>query len=63
MAAFEANRARGFGSFVTRAQLDLKQGQTLGGIMQQLAGLDVIRGNSGQNWITGKRAPMSRCPK
>ena len=61
MAAFEANRARGFGSFVTRAELDKKEGQTLGGVMEQLNGLDVIRGNSGQNWVTGKRAPHSGC--
>jgi hypothetical protein len=62
MAAFEANRARGFGSFLTRTELDKKEGQTLGSVMQQLSGLDVVRGSSGQAWVTGKRAPMSRCP-
>jgi hypothetical protein len=62
MAEFEANRARGFGRFITREELDKKEGQPLGSIMQQLAGLDLVRGNSGQSWVLGKHAPPTRCP-
>ena len=62
MAAFEEHRARGFGRFLTRAQLEQKEGQSLGSLMQQLSGLGIVRGIGGQNWIVARRAPMTGCP-
>jgi len=58
MVEFAANKARGFGRFITRAELDKMEGQTLENVMSQLAGLGIVRGHSGQAWITGKHAPM-----
>jgi hypothetical protein len=62
LADFEENRAKGFGRFVTRAQLDKMEGQTLGSVLQQLQGVAIIRGSGGQGWVMTKRGPSSRCP-
>jgi hypothetical protein len=62
LADFEENRAKGFGRFVTRPQLDKMEGQTLGSVLQQLQGVGLIRGSGGQSWVMTKRGPASRCP-
>ncbi len=62
LADFEENRAKGFGRFVTRPQLDKMEGQTLGSVLQQLQGIGLIRGSGGQSWVLTKRGPASRCP-
>jgi hypothetical protein len=61
MVQFEENRARGFGRFLTRADLEKMQGRNLGNAMTQLAGLDIVRGYSGEAWVAGKHAPLSGC--
>ncbi|HEY6220168.1 MAG TPA: carboxypeptidase regulatory-like domain-containing protein, partial [Gemmatimonadaceae bacterium] len=61
MADFEANRAKGFGKFITHAELEKLQGRPLGNVVSQLQGLNVLRGYSSQAWVTSKRAPRSRC--
>lgn len=62
LADFEENRAKGFGRFVTRPQLDKMEGQTLGSVLQQLQGIGLVRGSGGQSWVLTKRGPASRCP-
>ena len=62
LADFEANRARGFGRFVTRAELDKIENQSLSSVVQGLQGLGVMRGTTGQSWVTARRSPMTRCP-
>jgi hypothetical protein len=62
LADFEENRAKGFGRFVTRAQLDKMDGQPLPTVLQQLQGVSLLRGPAGQAWVVSKRGPSSRCP-
>lgn len=62
MEGFEENRAKGFGRFVTRAQLEQQSGVTLGSIVASLQGVSGLRGTAGQLWIASKRSPPSRCP-
>lgn len=62
MQGFEENRAKGFGRFVTRAQLEQQSGVTLGSIVASLQGVAGLRGSGGQLWIASKRSPPSRCP-
>ena len=61
MASFEENRAKGFGRFVTREQLEKQSGVTLGSIVSSMQGVAVIRGSGGQIWVASKRSPPSRC--
>ena len=61
MRDFEEHRKRGFGSFMSRADLAKFEGKSLGNVMTQLQGLDVVRGSGGQNWVTSKRGPVSGC--
>jgi hypothetical protein len=62
MQAFEENRAKGFGRFVTRDQLEKQSGVTLGSIVASMQGVSGLRGTGGQLWIASKRSPPSRCP-
>jgi hypothetical protein len=61
MAEFESNRARGFGRFMTRADLARQDGVTLANVMRGLPGADIMRTNSGTSFVTSKRAPISGC--
>jgi len=62
MQAFEESRAKGFGRFVTRAQLEQQSGVTLGSIVASMQGVAALRGTGGQLWVASKRTPTSRCP-
>lgn len=62
MQAFEESRAKGFGRFVTRAQLEQQSGVTLGSIVASMQGVAGLRGTAGQVWVASKRSPPSRCP-
>jgi hypothetical protein len=62
MQAFEESRAKGFGRFVTRDQLEKQSGVTLGSIVASMQGVAGTRGNGGQLWVASKRSPPSRCP-
>jgi len=62
MQAFEESRAKGFGRFITRDQLEKQSGVTLGSIVASMQGVAGTRGNGGQLWIASKRSPPSRCP-
>ncbi|HEY6220169.1 MAG TPA: carboxypeptidase regulatory-like domain-containing protein [Gemmatimonadaceae bacterium] len=61
MADFEANRLRGFGKFLTRADLEKVGGRAIGSRVSELQGVNVLHGHAGQAWVTSKRAPRSRC--
>jgi len=61
MQAFEESRAKGFGRFVTRDQLEQQSGVTLGSIISSMQGVAALRGNGGQVWVASKRSPVSRC--
>src|ERR1043166_2534228 len=62
MLEFEENRARGFGRFMTGDELAKMTVRPLGLAVQQMQGLNVLRGNAAQGWITGKRAAATHCP-
>jgi len=62
MEIFEENRAKGFGRFVTRDQLEKESGVTLGSIVASMQGVSALRGTAGQLWIASKRSPPSGCP-
>jgi hypothetical protein len=58
MRVFEENRKRGFGTFVTRTELDTKwRGMNLGSVMSQVQGLAILRGHGGESWVLAKRQP------
>jgi hypothetical protein len=61
MEDFEANRKRGFGRFLTRADLAKVDGVTLPNVMRSLSGVDIITTHGTQQYITSKRAPVSGC--
>src|SRR4051812_13138064 len=62
MLEFEENKARGFGRFLSGDELAKMTVRPLGFAVQQMQGLNVLRGNSGQGWVATKRAPSSHCP-
>lgn len=62
MQTFEESRAKGFGRFITRDQLEKQSGVTLGSIVASMQGVSGLRGTGGQLWIASKRSPPSRCP-
>jgi hypothetical protein len=62
MVEFEENKARGFGRFMGAEELAKMSVRPLGFAVQQMQGLQVMRGNAGQGWITGSRASTTHCP-
>jgi hypothetical protein len=58
---FEENRKRGFGRFLTRADLVKKEGVSLPTVMRSVSGVDIMRTNVGVNFITSKHAPITGC--
>ena len=58
---FAENRARGFGFFVTRAELGKQEGRSLAAVMSQTPGVGIIHGFGGQAWVSAKRSPTSQC--
>lgn len=62
MAEFEANKARGFGRFLTSADLAKFGSGMLPAAMRGVGGVAIIRTNVGQNYISSPRGPMTRCP-
>jgi hypothetical protein len=63
MLEFEENRARGFGRFLGADDLAKMTVRPLGSAVQQLQGLEVVRGNSGQGWVSGRRGTPTHCPQ
>jgi hypothetical protein len=61
MEEFEANRKRGFGVFMTSADLRKADGVSLPNVLRSLRGADIVRSNNG-SFITSKRAPTTGCP-
>ena len=61
MLAFEEHRKRGFGEFLTRADLEKSEAFTLRSVAQTLMGLAYARGQQGQMWPMG-RQPFTSCP-
>lgn len=55
---FEEHRKIGMGKFITRAQLDLHEGQRLGALLSTLAGVR-ITGRSPRAYVAGSRGPRS----
>jgi len=63
MEAFAEHKARGFGRFVTRAELEKQSGRSVAAIMEQLEGVGEVPGRQNQAWIMSRRGtPMPpRC--
>jgi hypothetical protein len=55
--SFLENRARGFGHFVTREELDKVGNRALSDVLAQVPGLGLVRGRGGQGWVMSKRTP------
>ena len=55
--SFLENRARGFGHFLTRDELDKQGNRRLADIILQVPGLGIVQGRGGQGWILSKRVP------
>jgi hypothetical protein len=62
MRDFEENRHVGLGHFMTRVELSKYDGMKLGGVVQQLPGVDFIHGRTGSEWVTSRRGPAPICP-
>ncbi len=60
--SFLENRARGFGHFVTREELEKQGNRALADVVSQMPGLGVVRGRQGQGWIMSKRRPVQLKP-
>lgn len=61
MEEFDANRKRGFGQFMDRAQLEKMDGVPLPTVLRNLRGAEIIRTNGNSSYITSKRGPMTGC--
>jgi hypothetical protein len=61
MQKFEEHRKRGFGTYLTRADLAKNETKSLQSVVLQLSGLAYVRGRAGQLWVLGRRAPFSQC--
>jgi hypothetical protein len=59
---FEENRKRGFGRFMTRADLSKQDGVTLPNVLRSLSGANIVQTNTNTRFITSKRAPITGCP-
>jgi len=55
--SFLENRARGFGSFMMREELERAGNRALADVVAQMHGLAVVRGRSGEGFLLSKRAP------
>lgn len=62
MKEFEDNRKRGFGRFMTRADLAKVDGVTLPNVLRSLSGVNIVQTNSNTRFITSKRSPITGCP-
>lgn len=62
MEEFESNRKRGFGRFMTRADLAKVDGVSFPNVLRSLQGADIIRTGTNAAYITSKRGPISGCP-
>jgi hypothetical protein len=59
MRDFEEHKRVGMGHFLTRADLELRKGESLTDIMTMIPGAGVVRGRGRQGWVLGKRAVVS----
>jgi hypothetical protein len=62
VADFEANRARGFGRFLTSADLAKFGAAALPAAVRGLGGVAITRTMVGQSYMSSPRGPMTRCP-
>jgi hypothetical protein len=62
MDEFDANRRRGFGQFMDRAELSRLDGVPLPTVLRRFRGAEIIRTNNSSSYIVSKRAPISGCP-
>jgi hypothetical protein len=60
MDAFEENRKRGFGQFVTSAEIRAKEGMLTSTLLRQRNGFDVVQAGN-EDWIVSHSTPRSRC--
>lgn len=61
LAEFNENRKRGFGRFLTRADLEKKGNAALPTVLRSLGGIGIMRSNVGQSYVSAARGPISRC--
>jgi hypothetical protein len=60
MPGFEENRRLGLGHFMTRVELEKFTGMQLGTALDQLSGIQTVRGN-GHLWVASRRQPAIAC--
>lgn len=53
--SFIENKGAGLGHFLTRADLESRDGQRLSNILAQFPGVGIVRGRGSQSWILSKR--------
>lgn len=61
MEDFEANRKRGFGRFLQRADLAKLDGASLPNVLRGMQGANIVRTRTTASYITSKRSPTSAC--
>jgi hypothetical protein len=59
MQSFEENRKLGLGHFAMRAELAKSEGLTMAAVLQQIPGLQLLRGTGNQAWVISSRGPQS----
>jgi hypothetical protein len=62
MDEFDANRKRGFGQFLDRAELVKFGGVPLPAVLQRMRGVEIIRTNNSAAYITSRRGGITGCP-
>jgi hypothetical protein len=61
--SFEEHRAIGLGHFITRAELEKREGGRTADVLAQVAGAGVVRGKGSYAWVASTRGPHSLTPK
>ena len=63
MASFEEHRRVGLGHFMTRAQIAVYDGMTLGSVLQQLTAIDLRHGQNHGTYVSSRRVTPPLCPQ
>jgi hypothetical protein len=61
MDAFEEHRKRGFGQFITSADIRAREGMLTSTILRQRRGFEIVQAGN-EDWIVSHSTPRSKCP-
>ena len=62
MASFDEHRRVGLGHFMTRAEIAVYTGMTLGSVLQQIPGIDLRHGQNHGTYVSSRRVTPPLCP-